>query len=73
MKKISLGTLVLLAVVFPAIGHGNGVPVKIHDIQGASHISPLVGQGVSGVEGIVTAKLSNGFYYSPWGRTKTTV
>ncbi len=30
-------------------------PVEIHDIQGASHISPLNGQTVSGVEGTVTA------------------
>src|SRR5437764_14804426 len=37
-------------------------PVAIHDIQGASHISPRNGQNVSSVNGIVTAKRSNGFY-----------
>jgi uncharacterized protein len=37
-------------------------PVRIHDIQGASHTSPLAGQPVSGVVGIVTAKRSNGYY-----------
>src|ERR671936_1238568 len=37
-------------------------PTPIHDIQGATHISPLAGQNVSGVNGIVTAKRSNGFY-----------
>jgi uncharacterized protein len=37
-------------------------PVAIHDIQGAAHISPLDGQNVSNVNGIVTAKRSNGFY-----------
>jgi uncharacterized protein len=37
-------------------------PVEIHDIQGASHTSPLVDTTVSGVAGIVTAKLRNGFY-----------
>jgi predicted extracellular nuclease len=37
-------------------------PVRIHDIQGAAHISPLKGQPVSGVPGIVTAVKSNGFY-----------
>ncbi|QLE56888.1 endonuclease/exonuclease/phosphatase family protein [Nostoc sp. TCL26-01] len=40
--------------------------VRIHDIQGASHISPLVGQTVTNVAGIVTAILatgsSRGFY-----------
>jgi hypothetical protein len=37
-------------------------PVAIHEIQGAAHISPKVGQNVSGVSGIVTAKRTNGFY-----------
>lgn len=34
----------------------------IHDIQGAAHLSPLKGQAVSSVPGIVTALRSNGFY-----------
>ncbi len=37
------------------------VLTAIHDIQGAAHISPLAGQSVS-TSGIVTAKVSNGFY-----------
>jgi uncharacterized protein len=37
-------------------------PVRIAVIQGASHTSPLVGQTVAGVEGLVTALRSNGFY-----------
>jgi predicted extracellular nuclease/2',3'-cyclic-nucleotide 2'-phosphodiesterase (5'-nucleotidase family) len=37
-------------------------PVRIADIQGASHTSPLVGQTVSDVFGVVTAVDSNGFY-----------
>ncbi|MGF1938374.1 MAG: SdiA-regulated domain-containing protein [Nostoc sp. ChiQUE02] len=36
--------------------------VRIHDIQGAGHISPLRSQTVSNVAGIVTVKTSNGFY-----------
>jgi predicted extracellular nuclease len=36
--------------------------VAIHEIQGASHISPKNGQNVSNVNGIVTGKRSNGFY-----------
>ncbi|QDL08754.1 hypothetical protein DP113_13350 [Brasilonema octagenarum UFV-E1] len=36
---------------------------RIHDIQGAAHISPLNGQTVSNVPGIVTTVRSNGFYY----------
>ncbi|WP_375444613.1 cellulose binding domain-containing protein [uncultured Fibrella sp.] len=35
---------------------------RIHDIQGAAHISPLVGQTVNNVPGIVTGLRTNGFY-----------
>jgi predicted extracellular nuclease len=53
-----------------ADGHGIGTirnddeapPVPIHDIQGASHSSPLNGQIVNGVAGIVTARTANGFF-----------
>jgi predicted extracellular nuclease len=37
-------------------------PVRIHDIQGAAHISPKANQSVGNVPGIVTAKRTNGFY-----------
>jgi predicted extracellular nuclease len=36
--------------------------VEISDVQGASHLSPLAGRLVSGLAGVVTAKLGNGFY-----------
>ena len=36
-------------------------PTFIHDIQGAAHISPVVGQTFGNVPGIVTAKRANGF------------
>ncbi|MDF5711033.1 MAG: CARDB domain-containing protein [Nostoc sp. S4] len=35
---------------------------RIHDIQGAAHISPLNGKNVADVPGIVTVVKSNGFY-----------
>jgi uncharacterized protein len=35
---------------------------RIRDIQGAAHTSPLVGQAVNNITGIVTALHSNGFY-----------
>ena len=38
-------------------------PVEINDVQGASHLSPLAGRLVSGLAGVVTAKLGNGFYF----------
>lgn len=36
--------------------------LRIHDIQGAAHVSPFNGQAVTNVPGIVTALRSNGFY-----------
>ncbi|MFB2892388.1 SdiA-regulated domain-containing protein [Aerosakkonemataceae cyanobacterium BLCC-F50] len=36
---------------------------RIRDIQGTGHISPLNGQTVSNVAGIVTAVATNGFYF----------
>lgn len=35
---------------------------RIHDIQGRSHVSPLVGKAVTGVAGVVTAVSRNGFW-----------
>ena len=37
-------------------------PTRINDIQGAAHLSPLRGQSVAAVPGIVTAVAANGFY-----------
>jgi predicted extracellular nuclease len=37
-------------------------PIRIHDIQGSAHISPLNLQNVVGIEGIVTARSANGFW-----------
>lgn len=36
--------------------------VRIRDVQGAAHISPLNGSAVSGVTGVVTALTGNGFW-----------
>lgn len=43
-------------------GSGGGIAARIHDIQGTTHRSPLAGQTVSNVPGIVTAVVGNGFY-----------
>jgi len=37
-------------------------PLRIHEIQGAGHVSAKSGLGVRNVEGIVTMKVSNGFF-----------
>ncbi|WP_292866989.1 putative Ig domain-containing protein [Nostoc sp. LPT] len=52
-KKFRTDSITLGAVVFTP---------RIHDIQGASHISGLNGQKVADVAGIVTVLKSNGFY-----------
>ena len=46
------------------LGVTESVPdtIAIHDIQGSAHLSPRAGQAVTGVHGIVTAKLANGYY-----------
>jgi len=40
-----------------------GLPARIRDIQGEAHLSPLAGDRVSGVPGIVTAKRPTSFYF----------
>ncbi|MDZ8186393.1 MAG: putative Ig domain-containing protein [Nostoc sp. ChiSLP02] len=52
-KKFRTDSITLGAVVLTP---------RIHDIQGASHISPLNGQRVDDISGIVTVVKSNGFY-----------
>ncbi|MFG2015345.1 endonuclease/exonuclease/phosphatase [Actinomadura geliboluensis] len=37
-------------------------PVRIHDVQGAAHVSPLNGARVARVPGVVTAVTTNGFW-----------
>lgn len=43
-------------------GSGGSGGTRIHDIQGAAHISPLNGKKVSAVPGVVTAVSSTGFW-----------
>jgi predicted extracellular nuclease len=43
-------------------GAGAADAVRIHHIQGAAHASPLAGQTVADVPGVVTAMTSNGFW-----------
>ncbi|MGF1535409.1 MAG: endonuclease [Elainellaceae cyanobacterium] len=53
--------LFALAVALPAPAAAQTV-VRIHDIQGAAHTSPLAGETVSEVRGIVTSVKDKGFY-----------
>lgn len=36
---------------------------RIHDIQGAAHVSPMNGRAVTNVRGVVTGRRSNGFWF----------
>lgn len=47
---------------FAAPPAGADGTVRIHNIQGTAHISPLNGQSVTAVPGVVTALTSNGFW-----------
>jgi predicted extracellular nuclease len=55
------------AVATPVCAGGGGGPVgtpaTIEQIQGAAHVSPLKGQAVIDVEGVVTATSTNGFWF----------
>jgi uncharacterized protein len=55
------GLLVGLTAV-PAASAQAVVAARIHDLQGAAHLSPFSGQDVSGVEGIVTVERSSQFW-----------
>ncbi|HEY3681595.1 MAG TPA: endonuclease/exonuclease/phosphatase family protein, partial [Streptosporangiaceae bacterium] len=54
---------VCLAAAFaPGASADTADGVAIHAIQGAAHVSPLVGRQVSGVAGVVTATSGTGFW-----------
>lgn len=56
--------LAALAVSQPLTTPGRGAqaPVRVRDIQGAAHVSPLRGRAVAGVRGVVTLKRAGGFF-----------
>ncbi|MCO6452953.1 MAG: 5'-nucleotidase C-terminal domain-containing protein [Caldilineales bacterium] len=59
---MSLILVTLIAIGGMAAVGAQGEAPAIHDIQGASHLSPMVDTDVSGVHGIVTATTRNGFW-----------
>jgi predicted extracellular nuclease len=66
-KRVGATTLALCAglspVPFSPLAQADSTAVvSIHDIQGRRHISPLNGQRVTDVRGIVTATRARGFY-----------
>jgi predicted extracellular nuclease len=63
---LALGTLSVLAIgssqTVLAATVTDAAGTRIHDIQGAAHRSPMAGQQVSGVPGVVAAVARNGFW-----------
>jgi uncharacterized protein len=58
---VSLGLVAWLTAV-PAASSQELVVARIHDLQGAAHLSPFSGQDVSDVEGVVTVERSSSFW-----------
>ncbi len=56
----AIGAVAMAASV--TVAHAADSGVRIHDIQGAAHISPLNGKPVTDVPGVVTALTTNGFW-----------
>jgi uncharacterized protein len=57
----AVGLVAWLLAVPAASAQELAVP-RIHDIQGAAHLSPFNGQDVAGVEGVVTVERSSSFW-----------
>jgi predicted extracellular nuclease len=57
----AVGLVAWLMAVPAASAQELAVP-RIHDIQGAAHVSPFSGQDVSGVGGVVTVERSSSFW-----------
>jgi predicted extracellular nuclease len=58
----TVGLVAWLAAVPAAASSQELVVARIHDLQGAAHLSPFNGQDVSGVEGVVTVERSSSFW-----------
>ena len=62
-RRLASAVLVLvsvIAVTSAAVESTAQTPATIAEIQGASHISPLDGESVNGVEGVVTSRRTAG-------------
>ncbi len=62
-RRLAIAAIGVAAVAAPfPVAHADQAAVRIHDIQGAAHISPLVGKQVTAVPGVVTALSTTGFW-----------
>jgi uncharacterized protein len=58
----TLGLVAWLLAAVPAASAQDLAVARIHDLQGAAHVSPFSGQDVAGVEGVVTVERSTSFW-----------
>lgn len=63
MKRRPLYCTIILIILAGCTNYQSKTPgvLEIHDLQGCSHISPFEGDRVTGINGIVTSKETNGF------------
>ncbi|MFZ9633688.1 MAG: endonuclease/exonuclease/phosphatase family protein [Alphaproteobacteria bacterium] len=59
-NKMVLARILLAILCAGVLAPSNGRALDIQQVQGRGHVSPLLGQDVEGVEGVVTAVLSTG-------------
>ncbi|WP_258345037.1 endonuclease/exonuclease/phosphatase family protein [Saccharopolyspora gregorii] len=59
-SKVLAGALAACGVLVVLPGSAAAAEVRIHDVQGAGRVSPLLGQRVSGVPGVVTGVRTEG-------------
>ncbi|WP_241661070.1 endonuclease/exonuclease/phosphatase family protein [Thermomonospora catenispora] len=63
LTGVPLAVATCCAVGAAGVPAADAAPVRqVHDIQGRAHVSPLLGERVRGVPGVVTATTENGFW-----------
>ncbi|MEU8798782.1 endonuclease/exonuclease/phosphatase [Spirillospora sp. NPDC048819] len=62
LRRLLAATVLVAPLAAPHAAHAAAPAVRIRDIQGAVHVSPLNGSAVARVPGVVTALTGNGFW-----------
>lgn len=62
LRRLLAAAVLVAPLAVPGAAHAAAPAVRIRDVQGAAHISPLNGRAVSRVPGVVTAVTGNGFW-----------
>ncbi|MGP4026898.1 endonuclease/exonuclease/phosphatase family protein [Actinomadura sp. 3N407] len=62
LRRLLAAAVLIAPLAAPPAAHAAAPGVRIRDVQGAAHISPLNGSAVARVPGVVTALTGNGFW-----------